>query len=369
MIGYFFYIYTNFHIILIENNKKSMKKKEINENKDELLKFALVNNSTGEDYISTFDTKYSGAKYVRWGSDNKMPIYLYDNYLKNSNLQAVINTIVNYVFGEGTNTTPFVDDLIEKLINDYIIFGGFAIECIRSRSGDIVQYNYVDVMNVRVNEELDTAFLSSKWSTYSGKDIVELPLYNPNEQQPHFIYYYRGKITRNINPLPMYIGAYKSVEILNSTRNFHLNNVNNNFSVSAIINLNNGNIKSKELEEIKERLEKNFAGANNAGKFMLINSPDREHAATVQKLNADNFGDLYQALDKSSKEDIYTAFRINPMLIGINQQTGFQKQEFEDAYNLFYTTVIRPIQNTFKKCFAQIGLGIDFLPFKISWSE
>lgn len=336
------------------------------ENKEEMLKFAVVNN-TGNDYITTFDKKGAG-KWIKWGSDNLMPNFLYDSFLKNSNLQAVINTITNYVVGEGLDKEEY-NELVERLVTDYIIFGGFAIECLRNKYGEIAQMNWVNVMNVRVDEDLTTAYYSNKWTSYTGKEIVELPLYNEKEVQNHFIYFYRGRITRNINPIPMYCGALKSVEILNSTRNFHLNNVNNSFNVSALINLNNGNIKTKELEEIKERLEKNFCGANNGGKFMLINNPDKEHSATVERLNADNFGEIYQALDQSSKEDIYTAFRINPMLIGINQQTGFQKQEFEDAYNLYFMTVIKPLQNDITKVFGKLGKEITFKPFKINWSE
>ncbi len=222
-------------------------------------------------------------------------------------------------------------------------------------------------MNVRVNEDLTIAYLSNKWGTYSGKEVIELPLFNPNEKQDHFVYFNRGKITRNINPTPTYIGAMKSVEILNSTRNFHLNNLKNGFNVSALINLNNGSIKSRELAEIKERLENNFTGSENAGKFLLINNPDREHQATVARLNADNFGDLYQALDKSSKEDIYVAFRINPILVGQNVATGFSKEEFEQAYKLFEVTVIKSWKNKINKCFNDLGIEVTFKPFKIDW--
>ena len=54
-----------------------MKKKENIENKEELLKFAVVNH-TGEDYIKTFDKKGTGFRWVKWGEDNKMPDFLYD---------------------------------------------------------------------------------------------------------------------------------------------------------------------------------------------------------------------------------------------------------------------------------------------------
>ena len=88
------------------------------------------------------------------------------------------------------------------------------------------------------------AYFSKLWGSYSGKDIIELPLYNPNETQNHFIYFNRGKITRNINPTPTYIDTK-----CNSTRNFHLNNLKNGFNVSAIISTGIMVIfKSKELE-------------------------------------------------------------------------------------------------------------------------
>ena len=138
-----------------------------------------------------------------------MPKILWDNYLKCSNLQTIVNAIYDYIVGEGitTNFSKYITEVIEKCIFDDIVFGGFAVECLRGRSGKIVQINYMNVMNVRVNEDLTTAYLSNKWGSYSGKDIIELPLYNPNETQNHFIYFNRGKITRNINPTPTYIGV------------------------------------------------------------------------------------------------------------------------------------------------------------------
>lgn len=335
------------------------------------LKFAIVTQNSGEEIVNVIDRKNSSGKWVSWGSKNDLPKQLWDNYLKCSNLQTIVNAIYDYIIGDGviTNFTNDISSVIEKCIFDDILFGGFAIECIRGRNGNIVQINYIDVQNVRVNEALDTAYLSPKWGSYSGKDIVELPLYNPEEKQNHFIYFNRGRVTRNINPIPTYIASLKSIEILNSTRNFHLSNLKNGFNASAIINLNNGNIKTKELKEIQERLENNFTGSENAGKFLLINGGDREHQATVARLNADNFSDLYGALDKSSKEDIFVAFRINPILVGQNVATGFSKEEFEQAYKLFEATVIKSWKNKINKCFNEIGIEITFKPFVINWSE
>lgn len=328
--------------------------------------FALVA-PTGIVVPSVIDKKTS-KKYINWGEDNKLPDYLWDSYLKCSNLQAVVNTLRDYILGDSfEGNAPIKENDFTKCVLDYIVFGGFAIECIRNKKNEIATIKWLNVMNVRVDEELTTAYISNQWGQWgSKKDSITLPLYDGNDQ-PHFVYYYRGDITRNINPVPMYIGAMKSVEILNNTRNFHLNNLENNFSVNAIINLNNGNIKTRELAEIKEQLTEGFCGTNNAGKFMLINGGDKDHAATVERLQSDQFGELYKSLDESSKNDIFTAFRINPMLLGVNVQTGFSKEEFENASKLFNRTVARPLRKNVIDVFNELGFDIKINDFKIDW--
>lgn len=332
------------------------------------LNFAVVTQS-GETVPSIFEKKTT-AKYLNWGEYNQLPNYLWDSYLKNSNMQAIVNTTIDYIIGEGSTTNaPIDEDTISLIINDYIIFGGYAVECLRNSFGNICKINYLNIMNLRVDEDLTTAYISDQWMKYSGKNVKTLPLFNPDEKQSHFIYFYRGNITRNIYPIPTYIGALKSIEILNEVRNFHLNNLQNNFSASCIINLNNGNIKQRELKEIEEQLKEKYTGSNSAGKFVLINGGDKDHSATIERLNQDDFGDLYKALDESSKEDIFTAFRINPMLLGVNVATGFSKEEFQQAAALYNSTTIRPLRRNIKKSFQKLGYDIDFKDIKINWGE
>ena len=321
---------------------------------------------------------FKGAQeYIKWGEDNKFPIYLFDNYLKNSNLQTAVNTICDYIIGGGIETDfdrltddgLSLSDTLEKSIFDYILFGGFALEGIRNSKGDIVRLNYINVQNVRVDEELTTAYLSNNWNQWNRKALYRLPLWKPNETQDHFIFYYRGKITRNINPVPIYVSALKSIEILNQTRNFHLHNLQNNFSGSVLIALNGTQIKSSELQEIKAQLEGEYTGTDNAGKVMLINNTNDTGKIEVTRLTPDNAGDLYTQLQASSVDDIFIAFRMNPILVGKNVSTGFSKQEFQQAYALFNTTVICPIKKAFINELKKLGVHLNFSNFKINWLE
>lgn len=323
--------------------------------------------------VPTLVDKKTSKKYISWGDKNTFPSEVWEQYLLCSELQSVVNTVTDYIIGEGvlssfnylSDDDETIEEVVKKCVLDYVLFGGFAIEGIRNHNGEIVRINYQNVMNVRVDEDLTTAYLSNSWNSWSPKNLVELPLFDRNEKQPHFIFYYRGNITRNINPVPMWVSAMKSVIILNNTRNFHLNNLENNFSVNCIINLNNGNIKSKELAEIKSKLELGYSGTDNAGKFILINNPDKDHAVTIERLESDKFGDLYKSLQDSSTDDVYAAFRINKMLIGANIQTGFSKEEFADAYELFNKTVIVPLQNNIVRAFSKMMIDIQFKPFEI----
>lgn len=333
-------------------------------------------NFASEIVVPEIVDKKTSKDYVNWGENNKLPEYLWDCYLKCSNLQSIVNTVADYIVGDGIDTSfnynsdddESIEEVIKKITLDYILFGGFAVECIRNSHGDIVRVNYQNVMNVRVNEELDTAFLSNKWGSWSGKKIVSLPLYNRDKQQPHFIFYYRGSITRNINPIPIWISALKSVEVLNQTRNFNLNNITNNFSGGAVISFNGTQLKSKEMKEIKEKLEGGYTGSDNAGKLLVVNNPNGEGKVEITRLQPDNMGDLYKGLQQSSIDDLFVAFRVNPILLGKNDTNGgFNKQEFAEAYKLYNQTVILPLQNNIVKCFKKLGLDITFKPFKIDW--
>lgn len=324
----------------------------------------------------TYDFK-GAQEYIKWGEDNKFPIYLFDNYLKNSNLQSAVNTLCDYIIADGIETDfnrlsdngLSLSDTLAKSVFDYILFGGFALEGIRNSKGDIVRLNYINVQNVRVNEELTIAYLSNNWNNWNRKALYKLPLWNANENQDHFIFYYRGQITRNINPIPMYVSSLKSIEILNQTRNFHLHNLQNNFSGSVLVALNGTQIKSSELQEIKAQLEGEYTGSDNAGKVMLINNTNETGKIEVTRLTPDNAGDLYTQLQESSVDDIFVAFRMNPILVGKNVSTGFSKQEFQQAYALFNSTVIQPIKKIFYKELLKLGVHLTFSNFKINWSE
>lgn len=146
-----------------------------------------------------------------------------------------------------------------------------------------------------------------------------------------------------------------------------MHNLQNNFTGSVLVALNGTSIKSSELQEIKAQLEGEYTGTENAGKVLLVNNANSDGKIEINRLSADNAGDLYSQLSESSIDDIFVAFRMNPILVGKNVSTGFSKQEFQQAYSLFDSTVILPIKKMFISEMKKLGVTISFNNFKINW--
>lgn len=320
----------------------------------------------------------SSRGFVLWGKDNKLPSFIWDVYLKCSDLQSLAQTTIDYIIGDNleVNKPDYLltecdsyNDLIHKLVFDYILFGGFAVEGIRNKGGQIVRLNYVNVQNVRVDEDLTTAYLSNNWSTWTSKNVIELPLWSKAEQTDHFIFYYRGSITRNINPISVWHSGLRSAIVLNEVRNYNLSNITHNFNANFAVVLNGASIKSKELEDIQDKLNAGYTGTDNAGKTLIINNANTDGKVELVRLDADKAADLYKNVADSSIADLQRAFRINPILVGENVSSGFSKQEFQQAYALYNATVIRPLRNNIESELAKLGLNIKFNDIKIDWAD
>lgn len=306
----------------------------------------------------------TGYDYISYGSDNKFPDYLYELYLNSSILQSIINGTGDYVIGDGIITDDKFKAAIKKAVIDYLIFGGFALQ-LYFKNGIVEKIDWLDFRNCRTNEDETKIFYSNKWGQY-GKKCLEYKKYDGTQKSGTCIYYYKGIKTRGVYPIPMYVGALKSVKISTEISNFHYNNILSGFNSNFIINMNNGIPDEETQGKIEKMITDKFCGTDNAGKFMLSFNDNKESAVSVERIQDDDFDEKYQSLAKFVREDIFIAFRATPNLFGLmNETTGFNSQEFAESFKLYNKTVVSPIQEEFKTCFAEFGVNIDFEEFKL----
>ena len=187
--------------------------------------------------------------------------------------------------------------------------------------------------------------------------------YNKDTKEKHYLIYVNGNITDSFYPVPLWCGAILSADILNRVHQFHSTSVDNNFNVSAIINFNNGTISSTQKQIIEDKLKEKFCGSANGSTLMTSFNEDKDHAVTIEKLDADNWADKYNSLITYCVDDIFASFRATPQLFGIKtgQNTAFNKEEFNEALALYNKQQIIPIRNYIKKqIYKTTGITINF---------
>ena len=338
--------------------------------------------------IPTFSEKETGKPYLNYGNDNKFPNYLWELYLRSAVLQSIINGTADYTGGNGIiySENPLVqrlkdnangdgetlEDVMKKITIDYLIFGGFALQVIYNKLGEVNELYWLDFRNVRRDKEGEKVYYSEDWVRHSN-DYLTYDIFNPDNKKGTSVFYFKGHISRGVYPIPRYNGALSAIETSTEISKFHLNSILNNFSGNFIINFNNGQPSVDVQEEIERKIKDKFSGADNAGKFLLAFNDSKENGVTVERIQDDNFDKKYDALRESTFKEIFVAFRAIPQLFGYSLEgTGLNKQEFTEAFQLYNKTTVEPIQKDLKRTFDKIfGVdnSIEIIPFKLEGGE
>ena len=339
--------------------------------------------------IPTFiEKENSGKPYLNYGNDNRFPNYLWELYLRSAVLQSIINGTADYADGDGVkySENPIVqklkdkanedgetlEDIIKKITIDYLIFGGFSLQVIYNKLGEINELYWLDFRNVRCDKEGEKVYYSDDWIKHSN-DYLVYDIFNPEKKTGTSVFYFKGHISRGVYPVPRYNGALSAIETSTEISKFHLNSILNNFSGNFIINFNNGQPSTDVQDEIERKVKDKFSGADNAGKFMLVFNDSKENGVTVERIQDDNFDKKYDALRDSTFKEIFIAFRAIPQLFGYNiENDGFNTQEYEAAFKLYNKTTVEPIQRDLKRVFDKIfGVdnSIEIIPFNLEKEE
>ena len=115
-----------------------------------------------------------------------------------------------------------------------------------------------------------------------------------------------------------------------------------------------------------------FCGSENAARPMMSFNDDFAHRTTIEKLQVDNLNERYAASQERAKQEILTAWRCNGNLVGIPTAQGFNSEEYQSAYQLFYKTVVKPLSNLMLNSIDEIMEGkdiVEIVPFTLDFGE
>lgn len=282
-----------------------------------------------------FEVFNPNQKYHKWDNADTL-LELYNTIPEHS---SAIDYIVDLIVANG------IDDLdywtLQKAVLDYIVFGGFVFQIIKTRGGETIK-NYVDISKCRFSAEKDKVGYSDKWNTYKS-EIKWYPIVKDSTKEGMF--YFKNNKSRDIYPRPYYISSHTSLNTMKSIIDYHYNNASNGFAPNVVINFNGGDPGEEVKQKIEKSIEDKFTGENGK-KFILSFNDSEETKTTIEKLDNDNLDQRFSDLQKFIQNQIIISHKITSgCLIGVKQENqGFSKIEYLEALEIFEKTVIAPLK-------------------------
>lgn len=348
------------------------------------LVFASIDKTVQNQIPSNKEGEARGKNFVTWGDNNDYPNFLYQLTLDCPYVSTIINGSADYVTGDEI-TSPIKnkpnpietwEDFMSKLAIDYFTFGLFYIQVIRDNAGKVKDLYHLDARFVRMDEYNEMFYYNKEFGKKYGRTTktVIYPKFLPEAVDiPSSVLCVKTPSSRGVYGTPLWGSAVKSVVTEVEIDRFHLNEVDNNFSASAVINFPNGIPTEEEADKIEADVYEKFTGSENAGRFLLNFCNGKDNAATVERLGTDDFDKRYESLEKKTQKQIFASFGASPVLFGIERDnTGFSDEDFKTAFKLYNRTRIKPVQK-------KIIDGIDYIlgtkgsiaiaPYSIDWGE
>lgn len=320
-------------------------------------------------YTAPAVKEVQGKEWVEYGEDNSYFQYLIDRYNGSATNNAVINGIVELLYGRGIDATDsqrkpdeyaqmkalFSKNCLRRILSDYKMMGQCAIQVIYSQDRTtIVQVDHLPIETLRAEKcneegEVEAYYYAKDWKEVTARKEtpMRIPAFGYSEEAIEVLYvkpyragyYYYSPVD--------YQGGLQYAELEEEVANYHINNIQNGLAPSMLLNMNNGVPTEEERNLIEARIAEKFSGSSNAGRFILAFNDNKELAATIEPVQLSDASDQYQFLADESMRKLMVAHRVtSPMLLGIKDNSGLgnNANELETASALFENTVIEPMQ-------------------------
>lgn len=320
-------------------------------------------------YVKPEVKEVSGKQWIEYGSDNNYFQYLIDRYNGSPTNNAIINGVIDMIYGKGLAATDaaqkpdeyammmalFTKDCMKKVVSDFKMMGNAAIQVIYNQDHSrIVKVEHIPVETLRAekcNEEgfIPAYYYAKSWERVAQrKEVpVRIDAYGTSKAGIEILYIKPYKAGYYYYAPTDYQGSLPYAELEEEVANYHISNIKNGLAPSMLINFNNGTPTEDEQTLIEARIADKFSGSSNAGRFILAFNDNKELAATIEPVQLSDASEQYQFLSEECTKKIMVGHRVtSPMLLGIKDQTGLgnNADELKTASILFDNIVIRPLQ-------------------------
>lgn len=318
-------------------------------------------------YTSPIIQENKKNNFIEYGSDNNYFQYLIDRYLYSATNNAIITGITNMIYGKGidaldSNKKPneyaqmrslIKGDMLKKVALERKMLGMAAIQVVKEK-GLVKLLDHFPMNTLRAEKcndkgQIEAWYYHPDWTkkkpSEEAKRIPAFGFGNGNEVEIYVIKPYVSGF-HYYTPID-YSGALPYAVLEEEVGDYLINDVQNGFSGTKVINFNNGVPHEEMRDQIKRDVLSKLTGARGEKVIVAFNA-NAESKTTVEDIPLNDAPAHYEYLSKECFEKLIVGHRVtSPMLLGIRDTgggLGNNADEIKTATLLFDNIVIKPYQ-------------------------
>lgn len=318
-------------------------------------------------YTSPIIQENKKNNFIEYGSDNNYFQYLIDRYLYSATNNAIITGVTNMIYGKGidaldSNKKPneyaqmrsiIKGDMLKKVALERKMLGMAAVQVVKEK-GLVKLLDHFPMNTLRAEKcndkgQIEAWYYHPDWTkkkpSEEAKRIPAFGFGNGNEVEIYIIKPYVSGF-HYYTPID-YSGALPYAVLEEEVGDYLINDVQNGFSGTKVINFNNGVPHEEMRDQIKRDVLSKLTGARGEKVIVAFND-NAESKTTVEDIPLNDAPAHYEYLSKECFEKLIVGHRVtSPMLLGIRDTgggLGNNADEIKTATLLFDNIVIKPYQ-------------------------
>ena len=323
--------------------------------------------------------------WVTWGDENSYFSYLMDRYKNSATNNSIINSIVRLMYGKGLSAKDaqrkpneyaslmsiFGKKDVKQLCLDLKLFGKCAIQVHYSKDRKLVKKAYHIPVNLlapeKCNEDGDVEayYFSDNWEDTRNYEPKRIPAFGSSNESVEVLYIQPYSAGMKYFAHVDYQGGVDYTLLEEEISDYLINEVQNGFSGTKVINVNNGVPTEEQQSFINAKIKQTLTGSK--GQKVIVSFNDnKDTAITVDDIPLNDAPEHYQYLSEECMRKIMLSHSVtSPLIFGIATSTGFSSNadELQNSFNLFDNMVIKPFQEMLLDAFDSIleynGVSLD----------
>jgi uncharacterized protein YwgA len=324
-------------------------------------------------------------EWVEYGEGNDYFSFLIDRYTNSPTNNAIINNISRLVYGKGLSATDasrkpneyaqmmalLNKEDIRKVVKDFKMLGNAAMQIHYTKDRKKIQKVYhIPVNLIRAEKcnkdgEIEGYYYSDNWSDVKKYAPKRIPAFGYSQEQIEILYIMPYSVGMKYYAYPDYLGALPYATLEEEIADYLLNEVQNGFSGTKVVNFNGGIPSEEQQQIISSKVLGKLTGSRGQKVIVAFNNNETEKT-TVDDIPLNDAAEQYQYLSDECMRKLMLAHNVtSPLLFGIASTNGFSSNadELKNSSILFDNMVIKPIQeiliDAFDKILAYNGISLN----------